>query len=213
MGDSNTGKTHLSHNLCSTTHIANQIFTPTIGVDFYAKEITSFQKKIKLHIWDTSGDKAFKNIVQAYYNSVAGVMLVYDITKRESFENVQQWLAEFREKTHKLCDIPILIIGNYIDEKKERKVLTHELESFGEKNNTMVFEVCCADINNLSPLFQPLWDTITKTFLIPGKYNPGIKRLENRLFLDTQQKKKDVYVISNKKNIQSKKANKECIIS
>ena len=213
MGDSNTGKTHLIDNFCTVKHIANQIFTPTIGVDFHAKEITSFRKKIKLHIWDTSGDKSFKNIVRAYYTSVAGVMLVYDISNRESFENVQQWLAEFREKTHKLCDIPVLIIGNYIDKKKERKVFTHELECFGDNNNAMVTEVCLQNVNNLHLFFQPLWDEITHTYLMPDKYNPGIKKVEHKLFLDTRSTNNNLYEISHKKNIELKKSQKECIIS
>ena len=177
LGDSNVGKTHLTSNYVSNKHISNQIFTPTIGVDFHAKLIAACSKKIKLHIWDTSGDPNFKRIVQAYYTSVAAAIIVYDIANRDSFEHIKEWLEGFREKNHKLCDIPILVIGNHPDKKRARCVERYELETFGELYNTMIAEVESYEMTYLQNIFQPLWNKLTNTFVMTDKYNPGIKRL------------------------------------
>ena len=184
-GDSGVGKTHLISNYIEHNDISNQIFRPTIGVDFHAKLITSGTKKIKLHIWDTSGDHNFKNIVRAYYTSVAAAILVYDIANRESFENIKNWLEELREKNKNLCDIPILVLGNHKDGKK-RQVEYNELERFGELYNTFVSEISCDENLYLEEILQPLWEKVTNKFVIPEKYNPGVKRLEKRIFLSNK---------------------------
>jgi len=208
IGDSNVGKTHMISNYVSTKHISNQIFTPTIGVDFYTKLITTGSKKIKLHIWDTSGDKNFKNIVQAYYTSVAAAIIIYDITRRESFENIKDWLDEFREKNHKLCDIPILVVGNYPNKKKERQVEKYELENFGELHNTMIAEVESCEMTHLHNIFQPLWNKITNKFVITEIYNPGVKQLPRKLFLSKiDQSRNKIYTPKYKHNEMS------CVIS
>jgi len=183
IGDSNTGKTHLSSNLITNKHISNQIFRPTIGVDFHGKLISSCSKKIKLHIWDTSGDPNFKRIAEAYYTSVAAAIIVYDIAKRDSFLHVKEWIEKFREKNKKLCQHPILVVGNHVDSTKKREVQYHELEEFGNINNTMIAEVNSYDMIHLQHLFQPLWNKITIQYVISEQYNPGIKRLTRSLFL------------------------------
>ena len=201
IGDSNVGKTHILSNYISNKNILNQIFTPTIGVDFYTKLISTGSKKIKLHIWDTSGDKNFKNIVQAYYTSVAAAIIVYDITHRESFEHIKIWLDKFRERNHKLCELPILVIGNCPTHKRKRQVEKYELENFGELHNTMIAEVESCEMTHLHNIFQPLWNKITNKFVIAEKYNPGIKRLSRELFLpkitpshaQTQEEKKQIH--------------------
>tara|TARA_Y100000389_G_C17439838_1_gene507870 strand:- start:1477 stop:2163 length:687 start_codon:yes stop_codon:yes gene_type:complete len=215
LGDSNVGKTHIMSNYVSNKHISNQIFTPTIGVDFHAKLITTCSKKIKLHIWDTSGDQNFKRIVQAYYMSVAAAIIVYDITNRESFEHIKEWLEGFREKNHKLCDIPILVVGNYPNKKKLRLVRKHELETFGELYNTMIAEVDSFEMTYLQNIFQPLWNKLTNTFVIPEKYNPGIKCLKKNMFLPKTSSSSihNPIHIDTPKKIKTKTEPKDCIIS
>jgi len=213
LGDRNVGKTHLMSNYVSNKHISNQIFTPTIGVDFHAKLITTCSKKIKLHLWDTSGDPNFKRIVQAYYMSVAAAIIVYDITNRESFEHIKEWLEGFREKNHKLCDIPILVVGNCPDKKKPRHVKKYELEHFGELYNTMIAEVESCEMTYLQNIFQPLWNKLTNTFVMTDKYNPGIKRLTRELVLPkTPRALNPIHTYIPKKTGNQSK-NKECILS
>lgn len=213
IGDSNVGKTHLISNFVTNKHISNQIFTPTIGVDFHAKLLTSCSKKIKLHIWDTSGDQNFKSIARAYYTSVAAAIIVYDITNRKSFENINIWLREFREKNSILCDVPILVVGNYIDTKKERQVEMYELEQFGELYNTMIAEVNSYEMVYLQNVFQPLWNKITNKFVIAEKYNPGVKRLTRDRFLPYINNSGNPIHANTRDTPIKNPENKDCIIS
>ena len=215
IGDSNVGKTHIISNYVSYKNIENQVFTPTIGVDFHAKLITSHSKNIKLQIWDTSGDKNFKNIVRAYYTSVAAAVIVYDITRRETFENIKIWLEDFRKKTKNLCNIPVLVIGSFPTHKRKRQVQKYELELFGELHNTMIAEVECYESMYLHNIFQPLWDTVTNKFVITEKYNPGIKCLTRELLLSKISKNCDSQHILEKStsNYKSKQNNITCAIS
>lgn len=183
IGDSNTGKTHIFSNLATNKHISNQIFRPTIGVDFHGKHISSCSKKIKLQIWDTSGDPNFKRIGESYYTSVAAAIIVYDISNRDSFLHVIDWLKDFREKNQKLCNPPILVVGNQVYSEKARVVQRHELETFGNEYNTMVAEVQSCDMEQLQHIFQPLWNKITGQYVIPERYSPGVKRLTRPLYL------------------------------
>lgn len=217
IGDSNVGKTHIISNYVSNKNISNQIFTPTIGVDFHAKLISIYSKKIKLHIWDTSGDKNFKNIVRAYYTSVAAAVIVYDITRRESFEHIKIWLEEFRKKTQNLCDIPILVIGNCQTNKRKRQVEKYELEQFGELHNTMIAEAESCEMTHLHNIFQPLWNKITNKFVRTEKYNPGVKRLTRELFLPKLSQSRNPIHTPQKHNPKPKPMNKHndlaCVIS
>ena len=73
-----------------------QSFITTIGIDFKIRTITLDGKRIKLQIWDTAGQERFKTITTAYYRGAIGALVVYDTTKRESFENCERWLRELR---------------------------------------------------------------------------------------------------------------------
>lgn len=89
----------------------------TVGVEFGAKVIEVQGKAIKLQIWDTAGQETFKSITRQYYRSAAGAILVYDITRKDSFENVKEWIRECR--THGAPDMVIILVGNKLDLEKE----------------------------------------------------------------------------------------------
>lgn len=84
-----------------------------MGVEFGAKLVTINEDPIKLQIWDTAGQETFKSITRSYYRSAAGALLVYDVTNRESFQNVHKWLEECREHGNPL--MTIILIGNKVD--------------------------------------------------------------------------------------------------
>ena len=94
VGDIFVGKSLFTHQL---VHKQYEYTLPTTGPEFRTKVIQVRSESVKMQIWDTSGHEAFKSLTKSYYKSSAGVMIIYDITNRESFNNVQSWLEEIRE--------------------------------------------------------------------------------------------------------------------
>jgi small GTP-binding protein len=91
----------------------NTRYEVTVGVEFGAKLVNINEDPVKLQIWDTAGQETFKSITRSYYRSAAGALLVYDVTNRESFQNVHKWLEECREHGNPL--MTIILIGNKVD--------------------------------------------------------------------------------------------------
>lgn len=85
----------------------------TIGVEFGSKIITVNDKQLKLQIWDTAGQETFKSITRSYYRGSIGVILVYDITNRESFNNISRWLDE--TKSYANDKVVVMLVGNKTD--------------------------------------------------------------------------------------------------
>ena len=120
VGDSGVGKTNL------LTRFSKNEFSleskTTIGVEFATKTITTEQGHvIKAQIWDTAGQDRYRAIASSYYKGAAGALVVYDITKPNSFANVEKWLKELRD--HGAEDMVLMLIGNKSDLEKDRQVL------------------------------------------------------------------------------------------
>ena len=122
IGDSGVGKTNL------VTRYTRNTFNPdsrnTIGVDFCPHDLQLYGKTIKAQFWDTAGQEKYRALSSAYYKNSHGAIVVYDISKRESFENVSNWLGELMEFGEK--DIVIVLLGNKTDLENERQVSTEE---------------------------------------------------------------------------------------
>merc|ERR1712241_600350 len=111
IGDTGVGKS------CLLLQFTDKRFQPvhdlTIGVEFGARMITIDGKQIKLQIWDTAGQESFRSITRSYYRGAAGALLVYDITRRETFQHLSRWLEEARQ--HSNSNMVIMLIGNKSD--------------------------------------------------------------------------------------------------
>ena len=83
----------------------------TIGIDFKSKVIPVNNKSVKLKIWDTAGQERFRNITKQYYKGADGILLVYDITDRNSFEKVRDWMKQIQENTQRDSIAIVLIAG------------------------------------------------------------------------------------------------------
>ena len=130
VGDSGVGKTNLLTRFSKNEF--NLESRATIGVEFATKTInTETGHKIRAQIWDTAGQDRYRAIASSYYKGAVGALLVYDITKTESFENVSKWLAELRE--HGLANMTLMLIGNKTDLAKMRTVRTEDAATYAEK--------------------------------------------------------------------------------
>lgn len=126
IGDSGVGKSNLLSRF--TRNEFNLDSKSTIGVEFATRSIQVDSKTIKAQIWDTAGQERYRAITSAYYRGAVGALLVYDISKHQTYENVTRWLKELRD--HADANIVIMLVGNKSDLRHLRAVPTEEAKQF-----------------------------------------------------------------------------------
>jgi Ras-related protein Rab-11A len=129
IGDSGVGKSNLLSRF--TRNEFNLDSKSTIGVEFATRSIQVDSKTIKAQIWDTAGQERYRAITSAYYRGAVGALLVYDISKHQTYDNVNRWLKELRD--HADSNIVIMLVGNKSDLRHLRAVPTEEAKQFASK--------------------------------------------------------------------------------
>ncbi|XP_074599204.1 RAS oncogene family member Rab11 [Brevipalpus obovatus] len=152
IGDSGVGKSNLLSRF--TRNEFNLESKSTIGVEFATRSIQVDNKTIKAQIWDTAGQERYRAITSAYYRGAVGALLVYDIAKHITYENVERWLRELRD--HADNNIVIMLVGNKSDLRHLRAVPTEEARAFAEKNNLSFIETSALDSTNVETAFQQI---------------------------------------------------------
>jgi len=150
IGDTGVGKS------CLLLQFTDKRFQPvhdlTIGVEFGARMITIDNRQIKLQIWDTAGQESFRSITRSYYRGAAGALLVYDITRRETFNHLTRWLEEARQNSN--SNMAIMLIGNKCDLEHRRAVSTQEGEQFAQENGLIFLETSAKTSTNVEMAFN-----------------------------------------------------------
>ena len=123
----------------------------TVGVEFSAKCVKVNNSIIKAQIWDTAGQERYRSITSAYYRGAVGALMVYDITCRSSFENVEGWLSELRQ--HSDGDMVVVLIGNKCDLANQRSISTDEARAYAEKHNMAFIETSAYDRTGIDEAF------------------------------------------------------------
>ena len=157
IGDSAVGKTSMLlkyvDNYFPETHMA------TIGVEYKSKTINTPKYKINLNIWDTAGQERFKSITRSFFNNTNGIVFVYDITNKTSFEGVKNWIKD----SEPYGRFQSVLCGNKLDLENKREVKNDTLKEYGMKKKMEVFETSAKDGTNLDKVFQKLIDLILKS--------------------------------------------------
>ena len=148
LGESGVGKTTLILNYINPNIKINYLekYNPTIGVDYQKKVITIDNKNIDIEIWDTAGQERFKNITSHYYSGADGILLLFDISDKSSFEKLSFWINDLNNKVY-LDNISLILIGNKSDLDDKREVSIEEAKKFAEENNIEYYEISA--INNI----------------------------------------------------------------
>lgn len=128
-------------------------YLTTIGVDFLRKVITVGDKEINLQIWDSAGQEKYNSISKQYYNKADGIILVFDLNSRMSFDGMMNWLEEIEVSTEK--GIPIVIVGNKCD-LTTREITTDEAYEFAETKNIPYFETSAMTGHNINEAINKL---------------------------------------------------------
>ena len=140
----------------------------TIGVEFGAKNISICNNIYRIQIWDTAGQETFRSITRAYYKNSVCAFLVYDVTNRESFFNIQSWMEECKVQSPK--SITMVLIGNKVDLHDSRRVSYEEGKEFADKNGLLFYETSAKSSYNIDEAFKSSAEIISKN-IDNGKYD------------------------------------------
>jgi Ras-related protein Rab-11A len=158
IGDSGVGKSNLLSRF--TRNEFNLESKSTIGVEFATRSIVVDGKRLKAQIWDTAGQERYRAITSAYYRGAVGALIVYDIAKHLTFENVDRWLKELRD--HADANTVIMLVGNKSDLRHLRSVTTEEAKLFAERQGISFIETSALDSTNVEKAFCSILTDIYK---------------------------------------------------
>lgn len=190
IGDSAVGKSNLLSRFARNEFDSNS--KATIGVEFQTQVVDIDGKEIKAQIWDTAGQERFRAVTSAYYRGAVGALIVYDITRRTSFDSVKRWLDELG--TH--CDTAIarMLVGNKCDLDSIREVSRDEGKSLAEEESLFFMETSALDSTNVEAAFEvvirEIYNNMSRKILNSDSYKAELTA--NRVSLvngDTSSKK------------------------
>ena len=182
LGDSKVGKS------CFLTRYADKTFQEdylsTIGMDYKIKNYELENGNIiKLYIWDTAGQDRFRSITSNYYKGADGIILIYDITKQETFNNVRNWITSIKEEAP--AKVVLILVGNKVDDEKNRAVQQSEGEKIADEYNLPFLECSAKSDINVTETFDVL---VKKIVEINPKSKQGQKLQQNRIVFGEKKK-------------------------
>nr|XP_043610787.1 ras-related protein RABA5a [Erigeron canadensis]XP_043610788.1 ras-related protein RABA5a [Erigeron canadensis] len=152
LGDSGVGKSNLLARFARNEFYSNS--KSTIGVEFQTQKMEVNGKEVKAQVWDTAGQERFRAVTSAYYRGAVGALVVYDISRRQTFDSVGRWLNEL----HTHCDMNVItiLVGNKRDLKDAREVSTTDGKSLAESQSLFFMETSALDSSNVNAAFQTI---------------------------------------------------------
>ena len=156
IGKSAVGKSSLL--LRFSDNIFNEVSLPTIGVDFKIRTIDLSGKTVKLQIWDTAGQERFRTITSSYYKGTHGIILTYDITDKQSFKDIENWLTEVEKFANE--NVIKLLVGNKSDLESSRQVKFEEGKEFADSLGIQFIETSAKNSSNVEKAFFTLANEI-----------------------------------------------------
>ena len=157
LGDSQVGKSCILTRYIDNSFKENHL--STFGLDYKMKDVQLDDgKNVKVQIWDTAGQDRFRSVTRNYFKGANGIILIYDITFKETFENVRNWIKQIKEEvSEKVC---IILVGNKIDKGEERVITKEEGEKMANEYNLKFFECSAKTGDNIDKIFK---EVVTKT--------------------------------------------------
>ncbi|KAH8857747.1 Ras-related protein [Schistosoma japonicum] len=169
IGDSMVGKSSLMKSFVEGNF--SPVSDPTIGVDFFSRTVRIQEEVfVKLQLWDTAGQEKFRSITASYYRNCVGVIIVFDLTDRETFDHISDWYEEARVSIK--CSAPVfIVVGHKADRRDERQVTKIEAQSLAQRLGDYAYiETSSLTGQNIEKTFELLAEGIY-TNVIKGSYN------------------------------------------
>ena len=179
IGDTSVGKTNILSKYLTDEFDAKS--KATVGVEFGVKNFKIENNIVKVQIWDTAGEERYRSITNAYYKGAKGSLLVYDITNKKSFENVEKWISDLKANADE--DISMILLGNKTDLEDKRVVSTEEGKNKAEFYNLTFMETSALNGNNIQEAFNEL---------IMDVYKKNHELLENQAKVEIIRDKKTI---------------------
>lgn len=175
VGDAGVGKSSIMKRYTSDTFIYDNM--STIGVDFDTKSIMIDGKIIQIQIWDTAGQERFRAITKQYYNNTIGAILVFDITRRNTYKHVEQWLDNMNSFLSP--NVNIVLVGNKSDSETHREVSYEEASALAKANKIRYIEVSAKNNTHIDDIFvtsaNEIFKLVKDGHIIPSALNSGVK--------------------------------------
>jgi small GTP-binding protein len=185
IGDSTVGKTSILSRFANGTFNSN--YLATVGLDNFTKDEIIDNKTIRIKIWDTAGQERYKSLTKSFFRNAQGVMLVYDVTNSETYDNLKFWMQSIKNNmSPDMGEIPIIIVGNKID-CDDREVNAKEAESFWKEQGYPYFETSAKTGENIDDTIKYLVKRVID--VKEGKSNIGDNN--NNIVIDKNDGKKN----------------------
>ncbi|PKU72321.1 ras-related protein RABA5a [Dendrobium catenatum] len=152
IGDSAVGKSNLLARFARDEFYTNS--KSTIGVEFQTQKMQIDGKQVKAQIWDTAGQERFKAVTSAYYRGAVGALVVYDISRSQTFDSIGRWLNELH--TYSDMNVVTILVGNKTDLKDAREVSTEDGKALAEAHGLFFMETSALDNSNVTAAFQTI---------------------------------------------------------
>ncbi len=156
IGDTYVGKTNILSRYISNEFDPNS--NSTIGVELTTKTYNFDNNDVKVQIWDTAGQEKYRSITSSYYKGAQGCLLVYDITKKKSFDNIDKWYSELKSNSDE--KIYTMLLGNKSDLEENREVSIEEAEKKAKNFNIAFMETSAYNGNNINKAFNELINNV-----------------------------------------------------
>jgi len=189
IGDSGVGKSCLLLRFADNTYTDSYI--STIGVDFKIRTLDIDGKTVKLQIWDTAGQERFRTITSSYYRGAHGIIVVYDVTDKVSFNNVKQWLGEIDR--YACQSVNKLLVGNKADLVEKKVVEYNEAKEFADSLGISFLETSAKSAHNVEEAFltmtRQIKERVSRSHEGPTKPNGSVNISTNSKKIPKERKK------------------------
>ncbi|KAD4982306.1 hypothetical protein R6Q59_001883 [Mikania micrantha] len=192
IGDSAVGKSNLLARFARDEFYPNS--KSTIGVEFQTQKVEIKGKEIKAQIWDTAGQERFRAVTSAYYRGAVGALLVYDISRRQTFHSIGRWLNELH--TNSDMNVVAILVGNKSDLNEAREVSTEEGKLLAESEGLFFMETSALDSSNVTAAFETvvkeIYNILSRKVMESQKHEPSLSGNGKTVVLEADSDKDNV---------------------
>ena len=166
IGDINVGKTSILSRFRYGSFEPS--YMPTLGIDFFTKNLFYEDKTIRLILWDTAGEERFRSLIPSYLKNADCIIIVYDITNKESFHSLNHWLRSAKDNT--VYETIFIVCGNKIDLKEKRTITNEEINEYIKKNNLIYVECSARNGEGIKELFNTISQNLGESNFSKSEY-------------------------------------------